>query len=171
MSELECNLKVGQSQSQSQSMTGPRIEFEVVLPYSLDGFTEVVQENFKIAIAAAASAGCKGTVTCNITKTEVVITRVKDNAPTPGARRGLYAAAGITVGVGIMVPDTQAGQLMVGALTMVAINTELTKQGVQQITAVSRPELFSSASNNQTSTEVTGTTSQKVLSEGAIAAA
>jgi len=158
MSELECNLQVGQSQSQWQSISGPRIEFEVVLPYSLDEFTEVVQDNFKIAVAAAASAGCTGTsVTCNITKTEVVITRVKDNAPTPGARRGLYAAAGITVGVGIKVLDTQAGQLMVGALTMDAINTELTKQGVQQITKVtSRPELFSSASNNQTSTGVNG---------------
>jgi hypothetical protein len=147
MSELECNLKV--EQSQSQSMTGPRIEFKVVLPYSLDGFNEVVQDSFKIAIAAAARAGCKGT--CNITKTEVVITRIKETAAIPGARRRLYAAADITVGVGILLPDAQAGNLMVGALTMDAINVELTKQGVQQISKVtSRLVLFSSSSNNQT---------------------
>ena len=38
---------------------GPRVELQAVLPDSLEGFTEAVQDTFKIAIATSASAGCE----------------------------------------------------------------------------------------------------------------
>ena len=75
----------------------------MALPYTLEGFTEVVRDRFKIAMAAAANTGCN----CGITKSEVMIL-VKENAPPPGTRSRLSAAAGITVGVSILVPDVQA---------------------------------------------------------------
>ena len=78
------------------------------MPYSLDGFTIAVQDNFKSAIAASASAGCE----CEITKTEVDILRTTDNGAPPGARRRLHAAS-ITVDVSILVPDAKTGRLLV----------------------------------------------------------
>jgi hypothetical protein len=75
----------------------------VALPYTLEGLTKVVRDMFKIAMAAAANTGCN----CGITKSKVMIL-VKENAAPPGTRSRLSAAAGITVGVSILVPDVQA---------------------------------------------------------------
>ena len=128
---------------------GPRIEFVVVLPYSLEGFTAALQDKFKEGIAATASAGCA----CEIIKTEVTIT-VKETAAAPGTRRRLLAASSITVDVSILVPDVEKGNLLVSgtALSKEAINDELEKLGVESITGVtSSPVLYQGASAaNQT---------------------
>jgi hypothetical protein len=122
------------------------------LPYTLEGFTEVVRDRFKIAMAAAANTGCN----CGITKSEVMIL-VKENAPPPGTRSRLSAAAGITVGVSLLVPDVQAGSVLVksGVLTKDAMNKELAKQGLDPIDKItSGPMLLSSASNGNNSSTV-----------------
>ena len=105
----------------------------MVLPYSLEGFTEAVQDNFKIAIAATASAGCE----CEIAKTDVDITRTVEKAAAAGTRRRLHADS-ITVDVSILVPDAQAGSLPVqsDALSREAMNDELVKRGLEPITLI-----------------------------------
>ena len=104
-----------------------------MLPYSLEGFTEAVQDNFKIAIAATASAGCE----CKIAKTEVDITRITENAAPAGTRRRLHTAS-ITVDVSILVPDAKTGNLLVqsDALSREAMNDELVKRGLEPIAQV-----------------------------------
>jgi hypothetical protein len=116
----------------------------VVLPYSREAFTEAVQSNFRIGMAAAAKAGCQ----CEVTKSEVIITSIQASAAAPGTRR-LSAAAGVTVGVSILMPNQQAGNLLVqsGALSQEGINKELDKLQVERVTSVSSPALSSSASN------------------------
>ena len=112
-----------------------------MLPYSLEGFTEAVQDTFKIAIAAAASAGCE----CKIAKTEVDITRTTEKAAPAGTRRRLHAAS-ITVDVSIVVPDAKTGSLLVqsDAVSREAMNDELVKRGLEPITQVtSSPALKS----------------------------
>ena len=106
---------------------------QVVLPYSLEAFTEAVQDTFKISIAATASAGCE----CEIAKTDVDITRTTENAPPAGARRRLHAAS-ITVDVSILVPDAKTGNLLVqsDALSREAMNDELVKRGLEPIVQV-----------------------------------
>jgi hypothetical protein len=84
--------------SVSSSQTG--VVLDVVLPYSREAFTEAVQD-FRIGMAAAAKAGCK----CEVTKSEVIIMNIQAAlAAAPGTRRHLSAAAGIAVGVSILVP-------------------------------------------------------------------
>ena len=106
----------------SSSPGGPRVELQVVLPYSLEAFTEAVQDTFEIAIAATASAGCE----CKIAKTDVDITRTTENAAPAGTRRRLHAAS-ITVDVIILVPDAKTGSLLVQshALSKEAMNDQL----------------------------------------------
>ena len=114
---------------------------QVVLPYSLEAFTEAVQDTFKIALAATASAGCE----CKIAKTDVDITRTTENAAPAGTRRRLHAAS-ITVDVSILVPDAKTGSLLVqsDALSREAMNDELVKRGLEPITQVtSSPALKS----------------------------
>lgn len=108
----------------------------VVLPYSREAFTEAVQSNFRIGMAAAAKAGCQ----CEVTKSEVIITSIQASAAAPGTRR-LSAAAGVTVGVSILMPNQQAGNLLVqsGALSKEGINKELDKLQVERVTSVSSP--------------------------------
>jgi hypothetical protein len=110
-----------------------RVEFQVMLLCSLEGFTEAVQDTFKIAIAAAASAGCE----CKIAKTEVDITHTTEKAALAGTRRRLHAAS-ITVVVSILVPDAKTGSLLVqsDALSREAMNNELVKRGLEPITQV-----------------------------------
>ena len=134
------------------SSSRPIVELEVALPYTLEGFTEVVRDMFKIAMAAAANTGCN----CGITKSEVMIL-VKENAAPPGTRSRLSAAAGITVGVSILVPDVQAGSVLVksGVLTKDAMDKEMAKQGLEPIDKItSGPMLLSSASNGNSSSTV-----------------
>jgi len=126
---------------------------DVVLPYSRETFTEPVQSKFRIGMAAAATAGCR----CEVTKNEVIITNIQAPAAAPGTRRQtrLSAAyAGITVGVSILVPNLEAGTLLVqsGALSKEGINKELDKLQVERVTSVSSPALSSSASNGNNST-------------------
>ena len=100
-----------------------------------------MQDTFKIAIAAAASAGCE----CKIAKTEVDITRNTESAAPAGTRRRLHAAS-ITVDVSILVPDAKAGSLLVqsDALSREAMNDELVKRGLEPITQItSSPALKS----------------------------
>ena len=130
-----------ETDTESPSPGGPRVELQVVLPYSLEGFTDAVQDTFKIAIAATASAGCE----CKIAKTEVDITRNTESAAPAGTRRRLHAAS-ITVDVSILVPDAKTGNLLVqsDALSREAMNDELVKRGLEPIAQVtSRPGLKS----------------------------
>ena len=126
------------------------VVFDVVLPYSREAFTEAVQSNFRIGMAAAAKAGCQ----CEVTKSEVIITIIQATAAAPGTRRHLSAAAGVTVGVSILMPNLQAGNLLVqsGALSKEGINKELDKLQVERVTSVSSPALSSSASNGNNNT-------------------
>ena len=129
------------------------VVLDVVLPYSRETFTEPVQSKFRIGMAAAATAGCR----CEVTKNEVIITNIQAPAAAPGTRRQtrLSAAyAGITVGVSILVPNLEAGTLLVqsGALSKEGINKELDKLQVERVTSVSSPALSSSASNGNNST-------------------
>ena len=126
------------------------VVFDVVLPYSREAFTEAVQSNFRIGMAAAAKAGCE----CEVTKSEVIITSIQAPAAAPGTRRHLSAAAGVTVGVSILVPNLQARNLLVqsGALSKEGINKELDKLQVERVTSVSSPTLISSASNGKYNT-------------------
>jgi hypothetical protein len=126
------------------------VVFDVVLPYSREAFTEAVQSNFRIGMAAAAKAGCQ----CEVTKSEVIITSIQAPAAAPGTRRHLSAAAGVTVGVSILMPNLQAGNLLVqsGALSKEGINKELDKLQVERVTSVSSPALSSSASNGNNNT-------------------
>jgi hypothetical protein len=124
----------------------------VALPYSLAESTEVVRDRFKIAMATAANTGCN----CGITKSEVMIL-VKENAAPPGTRTRMSAAAGIIVGVSILVADVQAGNVLVksGVLTKDAMNKEMAKQGLEAIDKItSGPVLPSSASNGNNSSTV-----------------
>ena len=59
------------SACQTELTSGPRVEFQVMLPYSRETFTDVLQGKFKIGIAAVSRAGCE----CGITEREVNITR------------------------------------------------------------------------------------------------
>jgi len=122
------------------------VVFDVVLPYSREAFTEAVQSNFRIGMAAAAKAGCQ----CRVTKSEVIITSIQAPAAAPGTRRHLSAAAGVTVGVSILMPNLQAGNLLVqsGALSKEGINKELDKLQVERVTSVSSPALSSSGSSS-----------------------
>ena len=129
------------------------VVLDVVLPYSRETFTEPVQSKFRIGMAAAATAGCR----CEVTKNEVIITNIQAPAAAPGTRRQtrLSAAyAGITVGVSILVPNLEAGTLLVqsGALSKEGINKELDKLQVERVTSVSSPALSSSASNGNNNT-------------------
>ena len=129
------------------------VVLDVVLPYSRETFTEPVQSKFRIGMAAAATAGCR----CEVTKNEVIITKIQAPAAAPGTRRQtrLSAAyAGITVGVSILVPNLEAGTLLVqsGALSKEGINKELDKLQVERVTSVSSPALSSSASNGNNNT-------------------
>jgi hypothetical protein len=70
---------------------------------------------------------------------------------------GTDIAAGITVGVSILVPDVQAGNVLVksGVLTKDAMNKEMAKQGLEPIDKItSGPMLLSSASNGNSSSTV-----------------
>ena len=136
------------------------------LSYSLEGFTKAVQDNFKIGIAAAARAGCN----CQVTKTEVIITRMNPSIVLPGSRRGLLAPAGIKVGLRILVPDVDAGRLLVqsNALSREGMNKEMAKLGVELITKVtSGPVLLSSpigtGNVNQTSSPPVNETSRPAV--------
>ena len=115
----------------SPSSGGLRVEFQVVLPYSLEEFTVEVQDDFKIAIAATASTVCE----CGIAKTEVDIKRTTENAAPAGTHRRLHAA-NITVDVSILVPDAKTGRLLVDALSRESMNDELVKRGLRPITQV-----------------------------------
>jgi hypothetical protein len=127
------------------------VVLDVVLPYSREAFTEAVQDKFRIGMAAAAKAGCK----CEVTKSEVIIKNIQaEPAAAPGTRRLLSAAAGITVGVSILLPNLQAGNLLVqsGALSKEGVNNELDKVQVERVTSVSSPVLSSGASNGDNNT-------------------
>jgi hypothetical protein len=132
--------------SSSQTIEKVTVQFQVTLPYSREAFTEVVQEQFRSGIAAAASEGCK----CKITKAEVT-TSIEEAAAAPGTRRRLHAAASIAVDVSILVPDAKTGRLLVesGALSVEKINYELQQRGVEPITAVTSKPLLSSPSTVQ----------------------
>ena len=112
-----------------------------MMTYSLEGFTVSVQDNFKSAIAAVSSAGCE----CGISKMEVNITQVTENAAPAGARRRLHAAS-ISVDVSILVPDAETGRLLVqsDALSMEAMNDELAKLGLELITQVTSSPVLTS---------------------------
>lgn len=105
----------------------------MAIPYTLETFTAVLQDKFKMGIAATASVGCE----CDVTEREVNITRITENAAYPGSRRRLHAA-GITVDVSIAVPDVEAGKLLVqsSSLSKDAINKELANLGVFLITEI-----------------------------------
>ena len=108
-------------------------------------------------MAAAAKAGCQ----CEVTKSEVIITNIQAPAAAPGTRRHLSAAEGIMVGVSILVPNLEAGTLLVqsGALSKEGINKELDKLQVERVTSVSSPALPSSASNGNNSSEAAASSS------------
>ena len=137
------------------------VVLDVVLPYSREAFSETVQSKFRIGMAAAATAGCR----CEVTKNEVIITNIQAPAAAPGTRRQtrLSAAAGITVGVSILVPNLEAGTLLVqsGALSKEGINKELDKLQVERVTSVSSPALSSSASNGNNSSEAAASSQRK----------
>ena len=119
----------------------PKIEFQVILPYSRGTFTAALQDKLRVAIAATASAGCG----CAITQKGVDITRIVENAASAGARRRLQAAS-IAVDVSITVPNVEAGRMLLQSdvLTKDKMNEELAKEGVASITEVSvRPVLRS----------------------------
>jgi hypothetical protein len=82
---------------------------------------------------------------------------VKENAAPPGTRTRMSAAAGIIVGVSILVADVQAGNVLMksGVLTKDAMNKEMAKQGLEPIDKItSGPVLPSSASNGNNSSTV-----------------
>jgi hypothetical protein len=108
-------------------------------------------------MAAAAKTGCK----CEVTKSEVIIRIIQAPAAAPGTRARLSAAAGITVGVSILVPNLQAGNLLVqsGALSKEGINKELDKLQVERVTSASNHALSSSASNGNNSSEAAASSS------------
>lgn len=119
----------------------PKIEFQVILPYSRGTFTAALQNKFRVAIAATASAGCG----CAVTKKGIDITRIVENAASAGARRRLQAAS-IAVDVSITMPNVEAGWMLLerDVLTKEKMNEELVKQGVASMTEVSvRPVLRS----------------------------
>jgi len=134
------------------------VVIDVVLPYSCEAFTEAVQSNFRIGMAAAAKAGCK----CEVTKSDEIIPNIQATAAAPGTRRHL-SAADITVGVSILVPNLEGGNLLVqsGALSKEGINKELDKLQVERVTSVSSPALSSSASNGNNSSEAAASSQRK----------
>ena len=114
---------------------------DVELRFSHEVFTEAVKGKFKTGVAAAAKAGGK----CKITESNVIITNIQVPAGAPGTRRCSSAAAGIKVDVSILMPNLQAGNLLVqsGALSKEAINKELNKLQEERdaVTSVSSPVL------------------------------
>ena len=131
------------------------LEFVVVLPYSLEGFTAELQDSFKTGVAATASVGCD----CAIIKTDVIIS-IKETAAAPGTRRRLLAATSIAVGVSILVPDVEKGNLLLrsNSLSLKSINDELEELGLEPITAITSEPLLvgagsSTGDGNQTAGE------------------
>jgi len=135
-----------ESDCQPSPAVAGKIVMQIILPYTIEAFTAEVQENLKIGIAAACSAGCK----CQISKWDVNITgafearrRVLVARP-PDTRR---STNGIKVDLAIGVPSIEAGGVLVPYLTKGTINQELKKAGVEPITAISRtPEFISAGS-------------------------
>jgi hypothetical protein len=110
---------------------------QVTLPYSRETFTASLQENLKVAMAAAASTGCA----CAISKMDVKITIIESG----GSRRSLHTSS-IAVDVSIAVPSEEAGNKILEGdhLSKDAINKELDRQGVESILEVlSSPALKS----------------------------
>ena len=145
-STMESDCKTSESTASTASPASAKtyVRLQVILPYHREAFTREVQDNFRIAIAIASSAGCN----CPIVKEDVNITSISETlrralvARPPGpASWNLKADEGrIRVDVSIAVSDIEQGQKLVesGYLELHAINAELAKKGVSPITTISQ---------------------------------
>jgi len=166
-SSAESACQVPQSQ---QVPVGPRIEFQVMMPYSTAGFTLVLQR-FIDAIASVASAGCQ----CTIDTEDVDITRISEvtrrllvGRP-PASRRLQATSESINVDVKIMVINVAQGNLLVqnNYLTRDAMNKELAKERVASITQVTASPVLHTMEDASTASPTTLEPAQSSASSGA----
>ena len=128
------------------------VVMQVKLPYTIATFTPEVQDNFKIGVASAASAGCK----CQITSDDVNITRISEalrrvlagKPPADGMSR--RAAEGVQVDFSIAVADSDQGSALVqsGFLSQDTLNDELAQVGVSPITEVTQRPAVTGGTGN-----------------------
>ena len=101
----------------------PHVSMQVILPCCVDAFADETQVNFRIAVAAASSAGCKSP----IAKEDVSVAVLSE------ARSEISES--MRVGVSIAVPNVELGQALVQSkyLTEDVLNDALAKVGVSPI--------------------------------------
>jgi len=113
----------GEERGSAAEAVLPHVSMQVILPCRVDAFADETQVNFRIAVAAASSAGCK----FPIAKEDVSVAIISE------ARSEISDS--MRVGVMIAVPNVELGQALVQSkyLTEDVLNNELAKLGVSPI--------------------------------------